>query len=88
MTPADRIEGGVDVLRVIDQTDAALTMSGLRPENILRRELYAARAAVAELVDADLEYDAAISGPPDAERFNAARRRRQAALSPFRSDEG
>lgn len=49
----------VDVRRVFDQTDAALHASRLPEDDILRVELRDARAAVAELIAADVEYDEA-----------------------------
>lgn len=47
----------IDVSHAIAQADLALGTAGLRPDNILRRELRETGAAVAELIEADQELD-------------------------------
>lgn len=49
----------VDVLHAIAQTDVALGVAGLPDDDIFRRELRAAGSAMAELIEADREYDRA-----------------------------
>lgn len=75
----------VDVLRTLDQTDAALATAGLPNENILRIELREARAAVAELIEADAAYDQARTyfdnGWNSADDLKDAQTRRAAALA-------
>jgi hypothetical protein len=52
----------IDVSHAIAQADLALGTAGLRPDNILRRELRASGAAVAELIEAAKESEWALAG--------------------------
>ena len=58
----------VGALHAIDQSDTALGVAGLPENDIFRLELRAARAAIAELIAADKEYDAALTALKDLNR--------------------
>lgn len=79
------MSGHCGVLHAIEQADVALGLAGLGIDDILRKELAAARADVAELIAADEEYDAAFgfatgSAVATWDARQAARHRRFAAL--------
>lgn len=83
MTETINNGGPVDVLAVLD---LALMHAGadLSVERDVEDDLSDARAAVAELIDADREYDAAMSCEADTDgmlRRESARARRRAALA-------
>ena len=90
MTPADRIEGGVDVLAVLDEY--ASLVGDDHAVNICNCDITAARAAVVALVERSQAIVTLAGLRQHGSAFYAINPQAidnlRAALSPFRSDEG
>ncbi|MBT2142722.1 MULTISPECIES: hypothetical protein [unclassified Rhodanobacter] len=86
------MSGPVDVLAVLDEAaDWLYRSSEGRGDDERSENVKAVRSGVAELIEADKEYDAACAEwdasvhPRSADRLKAARERRAAALANIRS---